>query len=247
MDNNFISQLKNILFIDIETVSAAASYSEISDSFKKLWDKKHAHRSSDHTPIINPEEWYSQRASLYAEFGKIVSIGVAYFYNNEENELCLRSKAIADTDEASILQQFVTLLSQKRFNPHQTALCAHNGKEFDFPYLCRRMLINQISIPKILYSEQRKPWESPLIDTMEIWRFGDRKVYVSLQLLAELFGIQNENTTMNHTQISDVFYNQPDGLQQIADFSRKDVALTAQVYLYLNGLKPIKGENIFYV
>jgi hypothetical protein len=244
-----INKLKDILFIDIETVSGEAMLENVTPVLQKAWEKKSTFLgSSEQQESMSAADWYAQRASLYAEYGKIISIGVAYFYANENDELCLRSKAFTSNDEATVLGQFVMLLGQKRFDPRTMALCAHNGREFDFPYLCRRMMVNKIPIPNILYSQQRKPWESPLLDTMEMWRFGERKSYVSLQVLAALLGIENTlPSDIEHTSMSKVFYEEANAVERIADFSRRDVALTAQVYLHLSGHDDLIPQNIFYV
>lgn len=247
MSNNK-PKLKDILFLDIETTSVTANYAQLSPTMQKLWDRKAAYWSEEKS-ALQPAEWYDQKAALLAEFGQIVAIGVAYFYEDEYGQWCLRSKAITGKDEAHILQQFIMLLGQKRFDVRRTLLCAHNGREFDFPFLCRRMAVHQMPIPELLYSPLRKPWEMPLLDTMEMWRFGDRRSYVPLALLAELLGVpQMPEDTLEHDKVSAFYYQNPEeNLPKIADLARHDVVLVAQVYLALTGLPAVHPDNIFYV
>lgn len=236
--------LRNVLFVDVETASAASDYHELEIRMQRLWDKKSLIYSAEGN-YSTPELYYN-KASLHAEFGKIIVISAAYFYLNDKQDLCLRVKAFDAPDERTLLEDFVELLKQKHFNSKALRLCAHNGKDFDFPYLSRRMLVNNIEIPDALDIMGKKPWEIQHLDTMDIWRFGERRETVSLETLAAIFGLPDYTAEMNNNQINDVYYKEKN-LEKIASFSKKDVSITAQVYLKLNNIPLIDEQNIFYV
>jgi predicted PolB exonuclease-like 3'-5' exonuclease len=236
--------LRNVLFVDIETASAASDYHELDIRMQRLWDKKSLIYSSEGN--FSTPDLYFNKASLHAEFGKIIVISAAYFYLDDNQELCLRVKAFHAPDEKQLLEDFVELLGQKHFNSRTLRLCAHNGKDFDFPYLSRRMLVNNIKVPEVLDVLGKKPWEVSHLDTMDIWRFGDRRETVSLETLAAIFGLPDYTSDMNNSKVNEVYYRE-NNLEKIAAFSKKDVSITARVYLKLNNLPMVDEQHIFYV
>jgi uncharacterized protein YprB with RNaseH-like and TPR domain len=229
--------IENVLFLDIETVPAFPDYKQLSERMQKLWDKK-AERLSTYgnTQVENnsPEELYS-RAGIYAEFGKIICISVGVFLKGE-----FRIKSFSGHDEKALLTEFADLLN-KRYNRQEHLLCAHNGKEFDFPYMARRMLIQGITIPHILDLSGKKPWEVSHLDTMELWKFGDYKNYTSLDLLAAIFGIPTPKDDIDGSQVAEVYYKEND-LQRIVHYCTKDVLTVAQVFRCYRG-EPLIEEN----
>ena len=237
-----MDSLKNILVLDIETVSGSTSFDNLSPNLQLLWGKKAAFLKNDQN--LQPAELYFDRAAIYAEFGKIIVIALGFFHQTEEG-WSLRVKSFEDHEEKKLLSEFSDFIGSK-FDPEKLTLCAHNGKEFDFPYLCRRMLVNEISIPKALDFAGKKPWEIQHMDTMEMWKFGDRKSFTSLDLLTEIFGIDSSKDEMDGSQVNTVYYREG-GLEKIADYCRKDVIATAQLYLRLASLKPIPSPRIVIV
>jgi 3'-5' exonuclease len=231
--------LKNILFLDIETVALTSTFGELPERLQTLWEKKAKYITEE--PIA-PEKSFIDKAAIYAEFGKIIVIGLGYLYYNSQNELSLKTKAIAGDDEKKVLEEFIELLNQK-FDAKTSILCAHNGKEFDFPYLCRRMLINGIPLPDILDISNKKPWEINHLDTMELWKFGDKKSYTSLELLAAIFDIPTSKSDLSGDKVSRTYYEE-NGLKRIATYCQKDVVVLAQLYLKLKGMELVKQENI---
>ncbi len=227
---------RNILFLDIETVPAYPEYKDVPESLQKLWDhkaerlKKSEHETSD--------QIYS-KAGIYAEFGKIICISVAFFNNRE-----LRIKSFYGEDEKIILEEFSELLN-KHFNSRKHLLCAHNGKEFDYPYISRRMLINGLKLPGILKLAGKKPWQVPHLDTMELWKFGDYKHYTSLELLAEIFNIPNPKNDIRGSDISNVFWKEKD-LERIVHYCEKDVVTIAQLFLKYQGEEILKDDQILW-
>lgn len=230
--------LESLLVIDIETVRSHNTYEEMSERLQAQWDRKSTFLRSEEEE--SPKALYEDRGGIYAEFGKVVSISVGFF-TYVGPELSLRVKALYNNDESILLNEFNELL--QKFDGKNLTLCGHNGKEFDFPYLCRRMLVNGIKLPAVLDTAGKKPWEVNHLDTMEMWKFGDRKNFTSLELLATLFDIPTSKDAIDGSQVSNVYYEEKD-LEKIARYCSKDVVVTAQLMLKLNQQPIIKEENI---
>ncbi|GIV26705.1 MAG: 3'-5' exonuclease [Bacteroidia bacterium] len=216
--------IQKILFLDIETVPLKYKYDELNERERKLWDSKWKYNSD-----INPSDQYS-KSGIYAEFAKVICIGLGYVDSNQQMQL----KVLFNNDEVQLLNEFNTVLYKfyqyvfKTYNLEYN-LCAHNGREFDFPFLCRRMLINNISIPDILKSGRR----DLLLDTMEMWKFGDYKNYTSLDLLAYVFNIDSPKDGIDGSMVSKVFYEEKD-YEKIKMYCQKDVETLIKVYKRLN-------------
>ena len=234
-------KLTQILVIDIETIRCTATYNELPERLQKQWEKKAFMLSKSED--ITPDELYIERAGIYSEFGQVIAIAVG-FYVKQEEELHFRVRSLSNDNEKELLQEFVDLLN--KFDQTNTFLCGHNGKEFDFPYLSRRMLVNGIQLPVILDLGSKKPWEVNHIDTMELWKFGDRKNYTSLDLLAAIFDIPSSKSDIDGSQVSQVYY-EGNGLERIAEYCARDVVVTAQLLLKLKGLNLIEDQNIHFV
>lgn len=231
------SPLSNILFIDIETVPEQASYELLSDQMKKLW----SHKASFLAKNGEDAQALYSRAGIYAEFGKIVCISVGFVTEQNEKQ-CLRVKSFFSEDEKHLLQDFFNMFKQ---SPRLMAyrLCAHNGKEFDFPYISRRALVNRIPLPPIFDFAGKKPWEVKHIDTLELWKFGDYKHYTSLELLGALFGIPSPKDDMDGSQVANVFWHEND-LSRIVVYCEKDVVTLVRIYQLLNGFEPIEDDAV---
>ncbi|MCP3660754.1 MAG: 3'-5' exonuclease [Bacteroidetes bacterium] len=232
-------KLENILFLDIETVSHYSEYEKLPEKFKSLWDKKF-YNSWMNTDDKSSQELYREKAAIFAEYGKIVVIGLGFLYR-EGNEYKLRVGSLYNNDEKELLKNFKELIENKFYS--NLRLCAHNGKEFDFPYICRRMLVNNIEHPEPLKLSNKKPWEVNHIDTMEMWKFGDRKAFTSLDLLTQIFGIESSKQTMDGSEVHDYYYKKND-LESISKYCIDDVIALVQVFLKLNSLDTIPKENI---
>ena len=218
--------LEKILFLDVETVPMLPNYSELSEDWQMLWDKKAKYLiKGDETP----SEIY-QRAGIYAEFGKIICISVGGI--NKRKEVKIHS--FYGDDEAEILTNFAQLLN-KHYKTEEHFLAAHNGKEFDYPYIARRMLVNKISLPKLLDMAGKKPWEIKHIDTLELWKFGDYKHYTSLELLAKLFDIPTPKDDITGADVSKVYYDEQN-LKRIVKYCEKDVVTLIKLYLSQNNI-----------
>ncbi len=233
-----LNNIKNnqILFLDIETVPQFQFYNELKDNWKNLWAKKSSYfLKENETPA---DVW--KKAGIYAEFGKIICISVGFI--TEEK---LRLKSFYGNDERNLLHEFREL-TIKYFNKNDKYLCAHNGKEFDYPYIARRMLINGISLPKILDLAGKKPWEIRHLDTLELWKFGDYKHYTSLELLTEIFNIPTPKDDIDGSMVSKVFYEDND-IERIVKYCEKDVLAVVQLFLRYKNQDLILPENIISV
>jgi DNA polymerase elongation subunit (family B) len=223
----FFEQLSNILFLDIETASSTESFAELDPRLQPEWIRKE--RLIRRESILEPGELFFERAGIHAEFGKVICVGVGYFQaKKKEKKHLFRSKVFAQEEEKETLLELKALLEKKKW-----ILCAHNGKEFDFPYLCRRMLIQGIPLPEPLQLAGKKPWEIRHLDTMELWRFGDFKHYTRLELLAAAFGIPSSKESMDGSEVNPTYY-QEKNLEKIKNYCLRDVEVTAKIYLAMN-------------
>jgi DNA polymerase elongation subunit (family B) len=228
-------KLKNVLFLDIETVPQYKSYENAPERARYLWSKKAQYYLKEEE---TPADVY-QRAGIYSEFGKIVCISVGIITGGND-KLELRLKSFADEDEEQILKDFIGLVN-KIEEKHEVIFCAHNGKEFDFPYISRRCLINGLSLPGVLNNAGKKPWEIKHIDTLELWKFGDYKHYTSLDLLTYVFNIPSPKEEIDGSMVADVFYKEKD-IDKIIKYCENDVIAIAQLLLrYMN--RPIINES----
>jgi predicted PolB exonuclease-like 3'-5' exonuclease len=233
--------LTKILVIDIETVSQQPTYSNLDERWQYLWNKKAniLNGKGDNTP----EELYG-RAAIYAEFGKVVCISAGHFQRSGNNWQ-FRIKSFYNDDEKTVLTEFTQML-ERYYNEPDHLLCAHNGKEFDYPYLSRRCLINQIDIPRILELAGKKPWEVTLLDTMELWKFGDYKAYTSLELLAASFGISTPKDDIDGSMVGDVYWKEKN-LERIKHYCQKDIVTVAQLLLSFRKERLLDESDIIIV
>lgn len=222
---------KRILFFDIETVSQKPIFADLPDSFQYQWARKSKFILRKYEEEVSDEEMaqaYEDRAAIYAEFGKIVCISMAYLAMQEGQEV-LRVKSIAYDDEVKLLEEFKLILTQYFFDPKKHFLCGHNAKEFDIPYICRRMVIHGMPLPEMLDITGKKPWETEyMLDTMNMWKFGDHKNFTSLDLLANSLGIQTPKDDIDGSEVGRVYWKEQD-LPRIARYCEKDVVTVAQV------------------
>jgi 3'-5' exonuclease len=238
-------ELQRILFLDIETVPQTKELSELSPALEHLWHEKFnvisKRMPEKYDDSSTPEEAYQTSAGIYSEFGKIICISVGYiFFKN--NEMHFRTKSFKGHDEKLLLTEFIELLG-KFCTTKEHTVCGHNIKEFDIPYICRRILINGMSLPPIFQIASKKPWEINFIDTLELWKFGDYKNYTSLKLLTAVFGIPTPKDDIDGSQVASVYYEE-NNIERIATYCQKDVVATAQVFLKMKSMTLIKEENI---
>ncbi|WP_053989978.1 3'-5' exonuclease [Mangrovimonas sp. TPBH4] len=231
--------LENILFLDIETVPETEHFSDLDTTKQYLWDAKSQYQRRDE---YTAEEFY-ERAGIWAEFGKIVCISVGYFsFQGDMRQFRVTSFF---GDEIKILQDFKNLLTT-HFGQAKHVLCAHNGKEFDFPYIARRMIIHNIELPYKLNLFGKKPWEVPHLDTLELWKFGDYKHFTSLKLLTNVLGIPSPKDDIDGSEVRRVYYEEND-IDRIVTYCEKDTVAVAQIFLRLRGDELLHDNEIISV
>lgn len=244
--------LYGILFLDIETAPGVADYEDLGDEMQDLWAiksqtilRKTIGEELEYDEIADA---FNTRAGIYAEFGKIICISVGFLTRQPgSNEPILRLKSFSNHVEASLLEDFSELLNKHFNNPDKFAICGHNIKEFDIPYICRRMLVNQLPLPRMLDIAGKKPWETKhLLDTLELWKFGDLKNYTSLRLLAAVFGFPSPKDDISGSDVARVYWEDRD-LDRIASYCEKDVLATVQLFLKMKRLPVLKEQQVLIV
>ncbi|WP_435135442.1 3'-5' exonuclease [Formosa sp. A9] len=230
--------LEDILFLDIETVPETQQFSDLSATKQQLWDLKSKYQRQE----ISAEEFY-ERAGIWAEFGKIVCISVGFFTHKGENRQFRTTSFYGE--EITILKEFKTLL-ETHYNHPKQLLCAHNGKEFDFPYIARRMIIHNITLPNKLNLFGKKPWEVPHLDTLELWKFGDYKNYTSLKLLTHVLGIPSPKDDIDGSEVCKVYYEEKN-IDRIITYCEKDTIAVAQIFLRLRGDNILTEDEILHI
>lgn len=228
--------LEYILFLDIETVPQTENFEDLAEVMQQLWEEKSKYQRKDE---FTASEFY-HRAGIWAEFGKIICISVGYF-KIEGNARTFRVTSFQG-GESKLLKEFKNLLIT-HFSSSRHLLCAHNGKEFDFPYIARRMVINGIELPFKLDLFGKKPWEVAHLDTMDLWKFGDYKHYTSLKLLATILGIPSPKEDIDGSMVRNVYYEEND-LDRIVEYCERDTITVAQVFLRLRKAELLKDDQI---
>jgi DNA polymerase elongation subunit (family B) len=233
-------QLDKVLFLDIETVPQVYEFNELEDKSRELFEMKTRFMQKDDKTF---EDLYNDRGGIYAEFGKIVCISVGFVTRSSTGNQ-IRMKSFYHDDEETLLKQFKNLLDE-HYNSPYAILCGHNAKEFDFPYICRRMLINGMSLPSTLDIAGKKPWEISHLDTMELWKFGDFKAYTSLALLCHVFKIPTPKDDISGADVARVYYEDKD-LERIKVYCEKDVVALIQLFLRMRGNDLVDEGEIHY-
>jgi 3'-5' exonuclease len=230
---------ENLLLIDIETVPQKKHYYELSERLQRLWDKKALLLDKD---CEDTAKAFSEKAGIYAEFGKIVCISLGYFMK-EKNDYTMKVKCLANDDEKIILHEF-TEICNKFFRLPTMQFCGHNIREFDIPYICRRSFVNQINLPNILKDLQnKKPWENPMMDTLQFWKFGEYKSYISVDLLSTILDIESPKNDIDGSDVSQVYWQEND-LKRITTYCNKDIVTVGQILMRLHGMPLLSEGNI---
>ena len=231
-------RLSDLLFLDIETVGQQPSFSQLESNMKDLWsDKARIISRNAELSSSQIESLYFDKAGIYSEFAKVMCISVGYFVTNKKEILGFRVKSFFGHQEQDLLKSFSKLLKTHFDKPNKQGICGHNIKEFDIPFLCRRMIIHGLKVPKMLDIAGKKPWQvDHLIDTLNLWRFGDYKNYTSLKLLSTVLGIPSPKDDIDGSQVHRTYWVEND-LPRIARYCEKDVFTTAQVYLRLENIE----------
>jgi len=221
--------LEKILFLDIETVPQVYQFQDLDEKGQSLFEQKNRFQVGPEKGI---DQVYNERGGILAEFGKIVCISVGMVHDSGQGR-AIRLKSFYHDDEETLLKQFKRLL-EEHYNTPYHLLCGHNAKEFDIPYICRRMLINGIALPSILQIAGKKPWEINHLDTLELWKFGDYKSFTSLSLLCHVFQIPTPKDDISGADVARVYFEE-NNLERIMIYCEKDVVALIQLFLRLKG------------
>lgn len=242
--------IANILFLDLECVSSQPSYDDLDETFQELWHSKSKNLLKKAEADLSGEEvemLYREKAAIYAEFGKIICISVGIIVRDADQKLGVRLKSFSHQDEKQLLRDFCQLLSQYYNNPDKFFLCGHNIKEFDIPYICRRLVVHQLEFPKLLQIHGKKPWEVKyLLDTMELWKFGDVKTFTSLKVLAAVLGFPSPKDDIDGSDVGRVYWEEHD-LDRISFYCEKDVLASVQLFLRFRRLPILTADQIVHV
>ncbi|MFY8127156.1 MAG: ribonuclease H-like domain-containing protein [Chitinophagaceae bacterium] len=236
--------ITDLLILDIETVPMVQEFSQLTNNWQTLWQEKNSRYLEDES--ISLEQSWKKRGGILSEFGKIVCISTAYFYEDDKHELHLKIKSIYSHNEKELLQQFIELCNKMYKINKNFWFAGHNIREFDIPFICRRILINGLQLPEYLWLHDRKPWETKMLDTLSWWRFGDNKNYTSLHLIANCLNIATSKDDIDGSQVQHVYYAE-NNLERIVTYCQKDVAVVAKIILHFKGLPIIKDDNIVIV
>lgn len=233
----------NLLVIDIETVPIVQNFNELDENWQQLWTDKIS--KSLHEDVTTEVSW-KMRGGIMAEFGKIVCISTGYFYEDETRNQCFKIKSIANQNEQELLKDFIQLCNKFYQHNKNFVFGGHNIKEFDIPYICRRILINNLPLPEILWLHDRKPWEIKMFDTLSWWKFGDNKNYTSLHLLANVLNIPTSKDDIDGSKVQDVYYIE-NNLERIVNYCQKDIVVVANIILKFQHLPLLKNEFVIVV
>lgn len=244
------TDIANILFLDIETVSAKPDFDSLSEEFQELWKGKARQLARPEEGGEEPDyaALYKGRAAIFAEFGKIVCISVGVVHRDKEDQrLKVRLKSFANENEQELLYEFSQMVFKYYNDPNKHAFCGHNAREFDIPYICRRMVVHQLPLPVSLNLAGKKPWETKhVLDTMEMWKFGDRKHYTSLKLLAALLGFPSPKDDIDGSDVGRVYWEDKD-LERLSLYCEKDVLATIQLYLRYKYMPLLEEDQVLHV
>lgn len=232
--------LTELLLLDIETVPRFPAFADMDSGWQSLFLDK---ISKTVPEDMEPSESYRKKAGILAEFGKIICISTAFFYENEEKQMSLKMKSIYGNDEVEILRNFTESCNKMHRHHRNFQFGGHNIKEFDIPYICRRLLINRLPLPEYLQLHDKKPWEVKMFDTLNWWKFGDNKNYVSLHLLASVLGIPTSKSDIDGSMVQDVYYKE-NNLRRIVEYCQRDVVVTANVILRFKDLPLLTEERV---
>ena len=230
----------NLIYIDIETVPQKSSFQQLSETMQSLWAIKHSTLKIENETA---EEGYLKRAGVYSEFAKVICISIGFFrFDKDRLRNQFRVKTISGDDEKELLENFLTTIAKSFSEPERFHVCGHNIREFDLPFICRRLLVQGLGLPEILDLSGKRPWEVQDIDTFQLWKFGDFKNYTSLRLLTEILGIPSPKEDIEGKDVCRVYWEEH-GLPRIVEYCQRDVVTVARLLLRFKGEKSILADE----
>lgn len=242
-----MASMQHILFLDVETVSSHPTLEGLDDRGRHLWQQKIGFLARRDEREWTEEDFaknYTEKAAIYAEFGKVIVISAGIIVQTADQEPTLRLKSFYGHDEKEILEAFAAILRKNFNDPNVNILCGHNIREFDIPYLCRRMTYHGLELPALFNIAGKKPWEvKHVCDTLEMWKFGDHKNFTSLDLLAYTLGIPSPKEQLDGSKVGHCYWHEKD-LEKIKEYCERDVITVAQVYLRLVNKPLLMMESV---
>ncbi len=235
--------ITNLLLLDIETVPVVQNFGDLNETWQQLWTDKITKSLPENTL---PNDSWKMRGGIMAEFGKIICISTGYFFEDENRTQCFKIKSISGNDETQLLKDFITLCNKFYKLNKSFIFGGHNIREFDIPFICRRILINKLALPEYLWLHEKKPWEIKMFDTLTWWKFGDNKNYTSLNLLANVLQIPTSKTDIDGSMVQDVYYKDND-IVRIVEYCQRDVVVVANIILRFKNLPILKNDNVIIV
>ena len=227
--------IHKLLFVDIETVGVDEDLDSLhhtNPKLSKVWEETgwdYFKRKYSEDSELSSNQMFVKRAALLPEFGKIVCISVGFIVPSGETKL--------DSfygDEKNILISTSELLN--RVDKLGFVICGHNVKNFDLPYIAKRMLINNIPVPKILPNYTIKPWESRVLDTKEVWGFNSFGGLSSLNLVCTSLGLETSKEGEVNGSNMHKYYYDSNNIEKIKNYCEEDVKCTINLVKKLKKL-----------
>jgi len=223
--------IESIIFLDIETVSLFPNLLLADDATKKEWARKIMKTNPTITPALL-DDTYKEQAALHPEFSFITCISVGMV---KGGKVYIKNIFGFDHDEERTLEIFCETMQKiiEKMERLQPKLCAHFGKGFDYPFISKRMLVHGMTIPNILDSYGKKPWEITNLDTHEIWKMGGFNS-ASLSAIAHAFGIPSPKDDIDGSQVGHVYWVDSK-IDRIATYCAKDVFALINIFRCMQG------------
>ncbi len=237
-----VSELKQMVFIDIETIRGKKTYNDViteNPALDDYWQTKHTQirekEPLSYGHIEDSAEMYEKMAALYPEWGQIVCISIGQIkFDEDGNPIKFTTKSFSGLYEKILLEEFNETASKIMSKYPRMQWVGHNIKGFDMPYIIKRSLINGVRVPNVFHLQKQKPWESQLIDTNDVWKFNGWNG-ARLGLLTEILNIPSPKQDMDGKMVSDVFWEDGD-LNRISEYCEMDINATANVMLRISGM-----------
>lgn len=226
---------RHFVGIDIETVRIVEKYEDLSQEWKSAWEYKN--KQSGEVPFFEElSDSWEKTASLYAEFSKVCAVSLVFMIGDEKikyKEFYGEDEALLLTDLRAFLQRMSEGVEGKNYR-----LIGHAAKYFDYPFLCKRYIINSILIPTLLDTAHLKPWESRnLCTNQDVWKMGGSGAGSSLQALCNALAIPVSKVDLVGDEVGAAYYRGE--VERIAKYCTLDTIAT------FNVVRRVKGERVF--
>lgn len=224
--------------LDIETIQAPREeWARLSGKASRSGGDSQPAEGFDLFAAGAAEEQRHAEDELYAKsafdgtFSRIVCIGLLEFSDQMEARSAV---AWYGANERELLRQFWARLAQDR----PTLFITHNGLGFDFPFIRKRSIINQVK-PSLDINLAKFRTE-PVYDTMAIWSNWDTRGWVKLDVLAR--ALQVETKSGSGGQVAEM-WEKGQGLE-LARYCLQDTYVTYACYCRMNFRQPLSKEVV---